>query len=88
MRQVIRADGIPFLVAMATSEHLVMQNEALVSLTLIAATVLGKIFALTCFTGPKVIKLFSCSTQLSVKFILHMNVKMPTILTFMSMINY
>ena len=43
MRQVIRADGIPFLVAMATSEHLVMQNEALVSLTLITATVLGKI---------------------------------------------
>ena len=46
MRQVIRADGIPFLVAMATSEHLVMQNEALVSLTLIAATVLGKSFLL------------------------------------------
>ena len=46
MRQVIRADGIPFLVAMATSEHLVMQNEALVSLTLISATVLGKIFFL------------------------------------------
>ena len=38
----------------------------------------------------KVIKLFSCSTQLSTKFILLINVKMPTIvgiLTFISMIN-
>ena len=40
--------------------------------------------------GPEVIKLFSCSTQLSMKFILLLNVKMPTtvgILTFISMIN-
>ena len=40
--------------------------------------------------GPKIIKLFSYSTQLSTKFILLVNVKMPTIvgiLTFMSMIN-
>ena len=40
--------------------------------------------------GPKVIKLFSCSTQLSMKFILLIDVKMPTIvgiLTFISMIN-
>ena len=40
--------------------------------------------------GPGVIKLFSYSTQLSTKFILLMNVKMPTIggiLTFISMIN-
>ena len=40
--------------------------------------------------GPEVIKLFSCSTQLSTKFILVINVKMPTIvgiLTFISMIN-
>ena len=38
--------------------------------------------------GPKVIKCFSCSTQLSTKFILLINVKMPTIvgiLTFVSM---
>ena len=38
-------------------------------------------------TGPKVIKLFSCSTQLSMKFFWLINVKMPTIvgiLTFMS----
>ena len=37
--------------------------------------------------GPKVIKLFSCSTQLSMKIFLLINVKMPTIvgiLTFMS----
>ena len=41
-------------------------------------------------SGPEVIKLFSCSTQLSTKFILFINVKMPTIvgiLTFISMIN-
>ena len=40
--------------------------------------------------GPQVIKLVSCSTQLSTKFILLINVKMPTIvgiLTFISMIN-
>ena len=40
--------------------------------------------------GPKVIKLCSYSTQLSMKFILLINVKMPTIvgiLTFISMIN-
>ena len=39
-------------------------------------------------TGPKVIELFSCSTQLSMKFILLIN--KPTIvgiLTFISMIN-
>ena len=41
-------------------------------------------------TGPEVIKLYSYSTQLSTKFILLINVKMPTIvgiLTFISMIN-
>ena len=41
-------------------------------------------------TRPGVIKLFPCSTQLSTKFILLINVKMPTIvgiLTFMSRIN-
>ena len=40
--------------------------------------------------GPEAIELFSCSTQLSTKFILLINVKMPTIigiLTFISMIN-
>ena len=40
--------------------------------------------------GCKVIKVFSCSTQLSTKFILLINVKMPTIIgisTFISMIN-
>ena len=41
-------------------------------------------------SGPMVIKLFSYSTQLSTKFILLINVKMPTIvgiLTFISMID-
>ena len=39
---------------------------------------------------PEVIKLFSCTTQLSTKFILIINVKMPTIvgiITFISVIN-
>ena len=39
--------------------------------------------------GPEIIKLFPCSTQLSTKYILLINVKMPTIvgiLTFISMI--
>ena len=38
-------------------------------------------------SGPEVIKLFSCSTQLSMNFFLLINVKMPTfvgILTFIS----
>ena len=42
------------------------------------------------YPGLEVIKHFSCSTQLSTKFILLINVKMPTIvgiLTFISMIN-
>ena len=41
-------------------------------------------------SGPEIIKLFSYSTQLSTKFILLINVKIPTsvgILTFISMIN-
>ena len=40
--------------------------------------------------GPEVIKLFSCSTQLSMNFFLLINVEMPTIVgisTFMSMKN-
>ena len=41
-------------------------------------------------SGPKIIKLIPCSTQLSTKFILLINVQMPTIvgiLTLISMIN-
>ena len=53
--------------------------------------VLAKIVSAACYyTGPEVIKLFSYSTQLSTKFIMLINVKMPTIvgtLTFISMIN-
>ena len=56
---------------------------------------IAKTDALSCsltrgYPGPEVIKLFSYSTQLSMKFILLINVKMPTIvdiLTFISMIN-
>ena len=38
-------------------------------------------------SGPKVIKLFSCTTQLSMTFILLINVKMLFFLTFISRIN-
>ena len=51
---------------------------------------LGSALVLRQSTGPEVIKLFSCSAQLRVKFILLINVKMPTIvgiLTFISRIN-
>ena len=33
---------------------------------------------ITLISGPEVIKLFSCSTQLSMKFSLLINMKMPT----------
>ena len=35
-------------------------------------------------SGPEVIKLFSCSTQLSMKFFLLINVKMPTIVAILT----
>ena len=38
-------------------------------------------------TGPKVIKLFSCSPQLSLEFILLINVKMPTIVVILIFIS-
>ncbi|XP_041362294.1 rap1 GTPase-GDP dissociation stimulator 1-like [Gigantopelta aegis] len=41
MKNIIRADGLQFLVAMATSEHIVMQNEALFALTMICSSVLA-----------------------------------------------
>ena len=51
----------------------------------------SKVTGLVIKPGPEVIKLFSCSAQLRLKFILLINVKMPTIvgiLTFISRINY
>ncbi|KAL8600638.1 hypothetical protein ACOMHN_030294 [Nucella lapillus] len=42
MRNLVRAEGMPHLVTMATSEHTVMQNEALLALNLVASTVLGE----------------------------------------------
>ena len=36
---------------------------------------------------PEVIKLFSCSTQLSMEFILLINVKMPTIVGILTVMN-
>ena len=50
-----------------------------------------KTIFLTSGPGLKIIKLFSFSAQLRLKFILLINVKMPTIvdiLTFISRINY
>ena len=46
-----------------------------------------EINGLSCRPGPEVIKRFSCSTQLNMKFFLPINVEIPTIvgiLTFMS----
>lgn len=43
MRTVIQGGGVKHLVTMATSEHMIMQNEALVALGLIAALDLGKL---------------------------------------------
>ena len=50
----------------------------------------GKSASKSCIQGPELINHFSCSTQVSMKFIIFINVKMPTvagILTFISMIN-
>ena len=41
MRNIVREEGIQPLVNMISSEHVVMQNEALVALTLIASSILG-----------------------------------------------
>lgn len=42
IKNIVRADGIQHLVTMATSEHVLMQNEALIALTLIiGSSVLG-----------------------------------------------
>ena len=67
---------------------LFLQNLQMRSFAKVKPLQNGKITLL--FTGPEVIKHFSYSTQLSTKFILLINVKMPTIvgiLTFISMIN-
>ena len=51
--------------------------------------VTGELLAVIC-PGPEVIQLFPCSTQLNTKYILLINVKMPTfvgIFTFISMVN-
>lgn len=42
VRTVIQEGGVKHLVTMATSEHMIMQNEALVALGLIAALDLSK----------------------------------------------
>ena len=42
MRNIVIAEGVPHLVAMIPSEHVVMQNEALVALTLMVSAILGR----------------------------------------------
>ena len=52
--------------------------------------VMGKLLLgkLSCTqTGPEVIKHFSCSTQLSMKFFLLINVKMPTIVGILTLMS-
>ena len=64
------------------------QHEHVISKSVLKGTALDVSFLEE--PGPEVLKLFSCSTQLSMKFIMLISVKMPTIvgiLTFMSMIN-
>ena len=70
------------------SQLLSVQRLFLLMLTLFVASIVCGAFVIR--PGPKVIKLFLCSTQLNTKFILLINVKIPTIvgiLTFISMIN-
>ena len=43
--------------------------------------------SLQCKPGHEVIKLFACSTQLSMKFVLLINVKMPTIVGILIFMN-
>ena len=79
-----------FLHSIYTPENVAIQfyHEILLTQITVIAKGLGK--SLLPLPGPEVIKLFSCSTQLSTEFILLINVKMPTIfgiLTFISMIN-
>ena len=45
------------------------------------------VFCLVSIPGPAVIKLFSCSTQLSMKFFLLINVKMPTVVGISTFVN-
>lgn len=58
MRTVIQGGGVKHLVTMATSEHMIMQNEALVALGLIAALDLGKLQA-----GSMIHVVIICDTE-------------------------
>lgn len=44
MRAVAKEGGIQQLISMATSEHVIMQNEALVALAIASALDIGKLF--------------------------------------------
>ena len=80
----------PYILVRAFAAYTLIQSRSIKSHRALAACIpwrkVGKLIG----TGPEVIKHFLCSTQLSTKFILLINVKMPTlvgILTFISMIN-
>uniref|UniRef100_A0A4W6ERX1 Si:dkey-191g9.5 n=1 Tax=Lates calcarifer TaxID=8187 RepID=A0A4W6ERX1_LATCA len=47
VRAVAKADGVRHLISMARSEHVIMQNEALVALAIASAIDLGKAFLVT-----------------------------------------
>uniref|UniRef100_A0A3Q2FQH3 Si:dkey-191g9.5 n=1 Tax=Cyprinodon variegatus TaxID=28743 RepID=A0A3Q2FQH3_CYPVA len=49
VRAVAGADGVRHLIAMATSEHVIMQNEALVALAIASAIDIGKLCRLVLF---------------------------------------
>ena len=57
-----------------------VEIDSLLQLSLSTTTLLAN-------PGPKVIKLFSCSTQLRLKFVLLINFKMPTIVGILTFIN-
>jgi len=42
IQTVIKADGVQHLISMATSEHVIMQNEALVALAIASAIDIGE----------------------------------------------
>ena len=54
-----------------------LRGPAVEFITVIPYYISFRLFSVS--TGPEVIKLFSCSTQLSMKFSQLINVKMPTI---------
>ncbi len=53
MRTLVKHGAVPHLVNMVNAEHAVMQNEALVALTFIATSTIGKTFILRLTLTPQ-----------------------------------